>query len=335
MVDQWPIVEWRQVWINAHNYVRLRVHIVDPLQEGTEFIEGSLHCEAMGSSVTYVCAYNKDARQVEWVGFIGPDAGATTEEAAQNEVVITFRVKVTDPNLTALDNRTSGQWDANGDGAVDFRDQNVAMGLPITALANVHKRPPAQPPTRVTKPILPKTGFSPVETRPRQTQPTQKQPTSDLWLDIPKLGVHAPIFRVRKQGETWDVSWLWTQIGWLEGTAFPTHKGNTVLAGHVTLASGLPGPFDKLSTLRPGDVIHIQAWGREYTYQVRRSFRVAPDDGHVLENKDGTWVTLITCEEYDKEAKTYRWRRVVQAERVGPSRTDVPRMPLPRLEDIR
>ena len=335
MADAWPIVEWRQVWINARNYVPLRVHITDPVQEGTEFIEGSLHCEARGSSVTYVCAYDKNARQVVWIGFIGPDAGAFTEESAHNEVVITFRVKVADSNLGVLTNQTSGQWDSNGDGAVDIRDSNVAIGMPITSVASVNKNTQKETPSPSEGITLPKTGYTPAESLPQQMRPDKKQPASDFWLEIPKLNVHAPIFRVRKQKDSWNVDWLWTQIGWLEGTAFPTHRGNTVLAGHVTLASGLPGPFAKLNTLRPGDLIFIQTRNQWYIYEVKRSFRVAPNDSSVLENTNESWVTLLTCEDYDQETKTYQWRRVVQAKLINLSRIHPQPIAVQYQEDFR
>ena len=297
------------MWINPHNTMPVRVRVVDPIEDGAEFVPDSLSCQAMGASQTWVCLYNAEKRQIEWLGIIAPDPGATSQENAQNEVVITFKIKLTDTTVKEVHNETTAYWDVNGDGAVDQRDTQVAF--PMTATGLTRKAP--------TTTVLPQTGFLPKQqpTISRRTEAPQR--SSSLWLEIPTLKVKAPIYRTRRDGLSWDVSWLWTQVGWLEGTAFPTHRGNSVLAGHVTLASGRPGPFAHLQELKTGDVILIRAWDRWYTYVVRRSERVLPDDTTPLQPKPSSWVTLVTCEGYDRDKQTYRWRRVVQAELLGTS----------------
>ena len=81
----------------------------------------------------------------------------------------------------------------------------------------------------------------------------------------------AQIIGVPKNGGTWDVTWLNAQAGWLEGTAFPTWAGNTIITAHSYLQDGWAGPFSRLEQLRFGDRINIQAWGQQYAYEVRQT----------------------------------------------------------------
>jgi hypothetical protein len=71
----------------------------------------------------------------------------------------------------------------------------------------------------------------------------------DLWLEVPKLGVQMNIVGVPETAGTWDVSWLGKQAGWLQGSAFPTWTGNSVLTGHVWNADNTVGPFRYINTL--------------------------------------------------------------------------------------
>lgn len=57
-----------------------------------------------------------------------------------------------------------------------------------------------------------------------------------MYLEIPSLGINAPIMAVPQGDQTWDVTWLGdSMVGWLEGTAFPTRAGSSILTGHVVL----------------------------------------------------------------------------------------------------
>lgn len=70
---------------------------------------------------------------------------------------------------------------------------------------------------------LPSTGFPQGRISRLPLQPAEKAyAATELILEIPSLGVKAPIVGVLKSGDTWDVSWLGTSVGWLEGSAFPT-----------------------------------------------------------------------------------------------------------------
>jgi LPXTG-site transpeptidase (sortase) family protein len=162
---------------------------------------------------------------------------------------------------------------------------------------------------------LPEAGFAPGKVTPLSVQPLAKayQSLGNLWLEIPDINVQTPIVSIPQGGEGWDLTWLWDQAGYLEGTAFPTWNGNTGIAGHVYLPNGEQGPFANLGQLRWGDAIYIHAWGQRYHYEVRSSARVRPDKLDVLSHTDRDWITLITCEDYDQRTDQFRTRLVVKA----------------------
>ena len=133
-----------------------------------------------------------------------------------------------------------------------------------------------------------------------------------IWLEIDKLELKLPIVGIPLGESGWDVTWLGNQVGYLEGTAFPSWPGNTVLTSHVYLPNGSPGPFAQLEKLRWGDVVTIHAFGYEYTYEVRRLRYIRPDDLSVFSHEELDWVTLITCKGYDARQDTYQWRLAIQ-----------------------
>jgi len=169
----------------------------------------------------------------------------------------------------------------------------------------------------VTVPIagLPGTGFAPGRISVVPVQPEDKRYTAlgDLTLVIPKLGVRIPIVGVPQSGSGWDVTWLWNQAGWLNGTAFPTHAGNSVITAHVYLPTGKPGPFVNLYNLAYDDPIILLLGGQQYVYRVRAVLLVRPDDLSVLRHEELPWITLLTCRSYDEAAGDYRWRVAVRA----------------------
>ena len=169
-------------------------------------------------------------------------------------------------------------------------------------------------------PNLPATGFAPGQLTLLPEQPAEKSFSefSDLWLEIPSQGVQAPIVGVPFSDNGWDVSWLSNQIGWLEGTAFPTWAGNSALTAHIYDANGEPGPFVNLGSLLWGQKIIVHAWGQKYIYEVRSIWWwTKSDDLRPLQHEEYPWLTLITCRGYDEESDTYRWRTVVRAVQVS------------------
>jgi large repetitive protein len=142
---------------------------------------------------------------------------------------------------------------------------------------------------------------------------------SDLTIEIPSLGIVQEIVGVPQTSNGWDVSWLGNEIGYLQGTAFPTWAGNSVLTGHVTGADGLPGVFADLGTLKWGDQIIIHAFGQKYVYEVRTvDLSAGPDTSKITsKHEELPWLTLITCRGYDEKTHTYRLRTVVRAVQVS------------------
>jgi LPXTG-site transpeptidase (sortase) family protein len=166
----------------------------------------------------------------------------------------------------------------------------------------------------LNKSLLPATGFAPnVETKiPLQPQ-SMAYASTDLVLEVPSLGVKIPIVGVVQKNGAWDLTWLGKQAGWLAGTAFPSWNGNSVLTGHVYDADGLPGPFVNLSKLKYGDKVIVHAYGQQYTFEVRTNQVVDPSDTSAFKHEEKSWLTLITCKEYDVKTDTYKKRVVVRA----------------------
>ena len=163
--------------------------------------------------------------------------------------------------------------------------------------------------------FIPVTGFAPGRATTLPVQPAADAYASlgDLWLEIPKLNVKISIIGIPVKGSTWDVTWLSNQAGYLQGTAFPTWNGNSVLTAHVYLADGTPGPFVALKSLAWGDEVIIHAFGQRYVYQVRDNQRVKPDDATVFRHEEKPWVTLVTCQGYDEAKGTYLYRTAIRA----------------------
>jgi len=167
----------------------------------------------------------------------------------------------------------------------------------------------------ITMPRLPETGFAPgvITSIPLQPADEAYSNLGDLWLEIPKLGVKIPIVGIPAKGEEWDLTWLANQAGWLEGTAYPTHAGNSALTAHVSPDDGTPGPFVRLGDLRWGDQVIVHLAGQRYIYEVRQVRQVSPYSLSPLSHQEYPWLTLITCREYDENAKSYRYRVAVGA----------------------
>ena len=164
---------------------------------------------------------------------------------------------------------------------------------------------------------LPASGFAPARFTPRAGQPAALQQVDDLVLEIPKLGQTLPIVGVPYAQDQWDLTWLGSQAGYLEGSAYPTWNGNTVLTAHAALSNGLDGPFARLSELRWGDSIVIHANGQRFLYEVRTVEQVDPQDASVFEHEELDWLTLLTCAQYDPATDRYLTRLAVRAVRVG------------------
>ncbi len=161
---------------------------------------------------------------------------------------------------------------------------------------------------------LPRTGFTPgrVTVLPEQSA-AKLYLDSTLTLNIPGLNQTLEIVGIPKQDGTWDVSYLGQKAGYLEGSAYPTWDGNSIVTAHVWDAYNNPGPFFGLKNLRYGDRFTITAYGKTYTYEVRESEQLLETDvDQMMVSKEGSWVTLMTCEAYDEGEQKYKYRRLVR-----------------------
>ena len=162
--------------------------------------------------------------------------------------------------------------------------------------------------------VLPATGFAPDRVTVLPPQTMSYADLGDLWLEIPKLGVQMAIVGVPQADGKWDVSWLGNDAGWLNGSAFPTWAGNSVLTGHVWNADNTAGPFAYLNQLWYGDKVIVHAWGGQYVYEVRGVQQVGPGStAAMMKHEELPWVTLVTCRGYDEASNSYKYRVLVRA----------------------
>lgn len=163
------------------------------------------------------------------------------------------------------------------------------------------------------QPELPNTGFAPQKTTTIGTPKIYYKTYGELTIEIPGLATQTAIVGVPINNNEWDTTWLGDQVGWLHGSVFPGWLGNTYLAGHNYLASGNPGPFEKLDALKWGDQILIHSFGTTSVYEVRSVQWVSPENNQVLTHDENAWLTLVTCDQYDDKTGAYRWRVIVRA----------------------
>jgi LPXTG-site transpeptidase (sortase) family protein len=161
--------------------------------------------------------------------------------------------------------------------------------------------------------LIPVTGFQPDAIT--RLDPTTRPLYNGLGMtmEIPVLGVNTPIVGVQIKDGSWDVAWLQKQLGWLNGTAYPTWNGNSVLTGHVVNADGKPGVFSNLTYLGLGEYIFVYSSGYRFTYQVITNKVVKPDDVTIFQHMTGPNLTLVTCDAFNESTDTYDSRIAVQA----------------------
>lgn len=320
-----PQLEFRMVWINSGNNFAIDVQVTDEIPTGTAYVPDSIACTPRGSSSNAAaassplsptaipesfCGYDAANNRIQWQGTIGPDAGNPTEDSAANEVVITFRVTVND-GVNQAQNQGFARVDV--DENENFEEETVLGTSFVGSNVVIWNRSAGgvgDPLPEIDLPArLPATGFAPGVFTALPDQPASRRyAATDVWLEIPGLGVSIPIVGVPLVDGDWDISWLGKQAGWLNGTAFPPWVGNSALTGHVTLADGKPGPFGNLGNPKWGNRIIVHAYGYAYVYEVRENKITAPNDASVLKHEKEAWLTLITCKNYDESANTYASR---------------------------
>jgi LPXTG-site transpeptidase (sortase) family protein len=321
-----PYLEWTMIWINDSNIVDVQGKVSDPLPENTEFFVGTtssgyplpagtpddstnmgISCTSSAGSSTDYCYYEGPTPEYErgriiWEGTVGPDYGVTNPSDAHNAIYITFGLTVLG-DATAVTNTATFDLDRNGDGDVlDAGEVSAASASKIWDIGTKE---------------LPATGFAPgvVTLLPEPTVSDVYTQFDDLRLEIPLLGIDLPVVGIPQTGNgSWDLTWLNGSAGWLQGSAFPTWNGNSVITAHVFDANGQAGPFVGLNQLKWGDTIILHFQGQPYVYSVREVLDwVRPDDLAPLRHEELPWLTLITCKGYDPASGKYDWRYVVRA----------------------
>ena len=304
--DGIPVLRWTMIWINETNIPALKARVSDPLSEGTTY-SGNLVCKPASSLTTVeICKFELPSKmypqgRVVWEGTLGPDLGATDAKTAKNELLISFDVIVS-PSVSSVSNTANIDADMNNDGLFEPGNEIRVAKSKADWSRNGAKK-------------LPATGFSPgiVTNISKQPEDSIYQSYASLTLEIPTINLKTEIQGIPFSNGTWDATWLGNAAGYLQGTAFPTWDGNSVITGHVYNASGLPGPFVNIGKLALGSQVIVHSYGQKYIYEVRSTRIAYPDDISILGHKDTPWITLVTCKDFDKDTYSYRYRTVVQA----------------------
>ena len=105
-------------------------------------------------------------------------------------------------------------------------------------------------------------------------------------LRIPAIEVEQVIY------EGVDRETLKLGPGHIPWTSLPGQPGNAVLSGHRTTYGR---PFFDLDQLQLGDVIEVETAIGISVYTVRDREIVTPTDVWVTEPREGSWLTLTTC----------------------------------------
>jgi LPXTG-site transpeptidase (sortase) family protein len=136
-------------------------------------------------------------------------------------------------------------------------------------------------------------------------------------LLLPTAGVSASVVEIYLDGESWDVRYLGSNAGHLQGTAWFGEPGNVVLAGHVEMADGRPGIFAGIDMLNVGDPAILSLGDAQQRYAITAIKKVAPDDLSVLYPAQTDRLTLITCDSYNFLQNEYQDRLVIVADRTA------------------
>lgn len=249
-------------------------------------------------------------------GLAGDDTQATITDIIYNAGLFTATVNING----SLPTGTYRLFVCGTTSISDLAFNTLNGGTDFTFDFTVGTRTTTTPQTTlppVTASSLPNTGFTPHKVTTLPDQPSELTYTAlgDIWLEIPSQNIKSNIVGIpQSKDSTWDVTWLGNDIGWLNGTAFPTWNGNSVLTAHVTDSNGLPGPFANIKELVYGDQIIVHLFGHQYIFEVRDSRLARPQfTSFAFESmQEYSYLTLITCQGYIPFSDSYFFRRVVR-----------------------
>jgi len=152
--------------------------------------------------------------------------------------------------------------------------------------------------------------------------PPPVEGTEISWLSLPAIGVlKAPVARFGLDAfGRLEVPQDTQHVGWNPAyNALPGEGGSTFFAAHFEYG-GRAGVFNRISTLRPGDVVQVGlSDGSTHSYRVSSTVDynlAAIDMGAILHGREGREsITLMTCSG-PPGADGYPARTVVLAERL-------------------
>ncbi len=287
------------------------VFVTDVVPAGMEYVDGSFTYTGLQPDVPYP-TYNPATATltVSWSHFPLLAASSFTFDAifvgpspVVNEASVVWTSLPLDPQSAGTPVQQSSY---NGDSTERWYDPSDAAGIDDYRITSG---------VSVRKPALPDTGFAPgVQTvLPAQPLDQAYNMLDNMWLEIPALQIKMPVVGIPVTSKGWDLTWLSNQAGYLEGTTYPSQVGTTGITGHVYLADGTPGPFINLGNMLYGNQVILHANGQRYIFEVRTKQVITPSDTSVFNNDGYTWLTLITCKEYDERNNSYRMRVAVRA----------------------
>ena len=284
---------------------------------------GTTNLSANGSPVFVTPTADNTTIYVDF----GPLDGIVDRTYTLNRIQVQ---RIFDPDL---DNTGMRIWATNPIAVVWGEDPNTAstgnpfidagytilptQGIIITPTPTHTPTVPTSLPSPTPTPygfLIPNTGFKAnVFTDLSRFQVEMYTAQGDVVLEIPSLGVNISVVGVPLRNGEWNVAWLGNQAGWLEGSAFPSWRGNSVLTAHSYLSSGNPGPFVNLDRLKFGDKIIVRAYGQQNIFDVQTNLIVGSNDNSVMKHEELPWITLVTCKDYNEKTDTYLHRIVVRA----------------------
>jgi len=189
-----------------------------------------------------------------------------------------------------------------------FRKRDVINEVAVAKMAEVLPTPTTAPaiflaylPGGHTPPTSPG-GAQPVEAGvPEHLRPlvdvatpaplptVEAQPEQPVLIEIPSIGVKAPIVR----GDDWGS--LKLGVGHHIGSANPGERSNMVLSAHNDIYGEI---FRHLDQLQLEDEIIIQTANRDYRYVVKAKRIIEPTQIEVMDQTRKPVLTLISCYPY-------------------------------------
>ena len=153
---------------------------------------------------------------------------------------------------------------------------------------------------------------------PTATPPRARRPAPPVRVEIPALGIDAPLVRLGLDATgALEAPRRFDVAGWWTGGSRPGERGPAVIAGHVDSKSG-PAVFYELGRLRRGDAVVVHRRdGTRVRFVVSGSGRYAKDrfpTARVYGPTRRPALRLITCSgDFDHSSGHYLDNTVVYA----------------------